>query len=215
MGSLLSINVGTREDWSWAGLGYSSIRKHSVAGPVGVHELGVDGDQISDTRFHGGIDQAVYAFAREDLDEWAVALGREIPNGLFGENLTTVGLDVNQAEVGEHWQIGTTTFEVAAVRIPCNDFKGWMGESGFDNTAWVKRFTQRARPGPYLRVVQPGTIEAGQSIEVVHRPGHGITATMMFQAHTTHHELLPRLLEIDNLAAVSRLKAEDYVARQS
>ena len=88
--------------------------------------LGIEGDQVSDTVHHGGPDQAVYAFAREDLDFWARELGREIRDGQFGENLTTVGIDVNEAEVGERWRIGTAVFEVASVRIPCNDFKNWM-----------------------------------------------------------------------------------------
>ena len=75
--------------------------------------------------------------------------------------------------------------EVASVRIPCNDFKGWMGESGYDHTAWVKRFTAEHRPGPYLRVLEEGVLAAGDPIEVVHRPGHGVTVTTMFRALTT------------------------------
>ncbi len=87
---------------------------------------------MSDTVHHGGPDQAVYAFAREDLDYWAQELGRDIRDGQFGENLTTVGIDVNEAEVGERWRIGTAVFEIASVRIPCNDFKNWMGASGYE-----------------------------------------------------------------------------------
>ena len=98
-----------------------------------VATLGVEGDQVSDTVHHGGPDQAVYAFAREDLDCWARELGRDIRDGQFGENLTTVGIDVNEAEVGERWRIGTAVFEIASVRIPCNDFKNWMGASGYED----------------------------------------------------------------------------------
>ncbi len=212
MPALRSVNVGRPKDAPWAGIGRTSIDKHPVAGPVAVDVLGIEGDQVSDTAHHGGVDQAVYAFAREDLDRWVEVLGTEIRDGQFGENLTTVGIDVNYAEVGERWAIGTAELEVAAVRIPCNDFKEWMGLSGHDNAAWVKRFTADGRPGPYLRVTRPGVIAAGDEISVVHRPQHGVTVALMFRALTTERELLPRLLEAGGVAAKARREAEEYVA---
>ncbi len=151
-----SVNVGTPRVAAWAEIGRTSIDKRPLVGPVRVGRLGLEGDEVSDTRHHGGVDQAVYAFAREDLDAWAATLGRDVRDGQFGENLTTEGIDVNEAEVGEHWRIGTAVLEVASIRIPCNEFKGWMGECGYDRTAWVKRFTATNRPGPYLRVVEEG-----------------------------------------------------------
>jgi len=207
-----SVNVGRPHPWAWAEIGRSSIRKHTVAGPVEVHRLGLDGDQVSDTRHHGGVDQAVYAFAREDLDRWGTRLGTELHDGQFGENLTTSGYDVNEAEVGEHWRVGSALLEIASVRTPCNDFKGWVGECGLDNAAWVKRFTADARPGPYLRVLEEGEVASGDQAEVVHRPGHGVTVTTMFRALTTDRGLLPRLLEVDGLVEEARLAAERYVA---
>ncbi len=209
--TLRSVNLGTPRQWDWAGIGRSSIEKHQTTGPVRATTLGLEGDQVSDTVDHGGIDQAVYAFAREDLDAWTETLGQPIRDGQFGENLTTSGYDVNEAEIGERWQVGSAVLEVASVRIPCNDFKGWMGESGFDNTAWVKRFTATGRPGPYLRVVQEGVLAAGDPVEVVHRPGHGVTVSTMFRALTTDQDLLPRLLVVDGLVVEARERAEKYV----
>ena len=133
-----SVNVGTPRERDWAGIGRTSIDKRPVAGRVRATTLGLEGDQVSDTKHHGGVDQAVYAFAREDLDRWTELLGQPVRDGGFGENLTTVGYDVNAAVVGERWRIGSAVLEVASIRIPCNDFKGWMGHEGFDNTAWVK-----------------------------------------------------------------------------
>lgn len=211
---VVSVNVGRPRAWEWAGLGRSSIAKAAVAGPALVTLLGVDGDQVSDTQHHGGVDQAVYAFAREDLDRWAELLGRPVGDGQFGENLTTAGLDVNLAEVGERWAVGSALLEVSSVRIPCNDFKGWMGETGYDNRGWVKRFTAEGRPGPYLRVVEEGLVEAGDAIDVVHRPGHGVTVHTMFRALTTERELLPRLLEVGRLPDGVRATAEAYAAGQ-
>jgi MOSC domain-containing protein YiiM len=205
--ALRSVNVGRPKDKQWAGLGYTSIDKRPVTGPVLAHRLGLVGDVVSDTKHHGGPDQAVYAFAREDLDRWERELGREIRDGQFGENLTTEGIDVNEAEIGDHWRIGTALFEVAYVRIPCNDFKGWMGESGFDARQWVKRFATTCRPGPYLRVLQEGHVAAGDEIETVHRQGHGVTVSTMFRALTLDHSLLPGLLHIDGLVEQVKVKA--------
>lgn len=207
-----SVNVGQPRQWSWAGIGHSSIEKHPVTGPVPVRFLGLRGDQVSDTRHHGGVDQAVYAFGREDLDHWGRELDTDLRDGQFGENLTTEGYDVNEAEVGERWRIGSALLEVASVRIPCNDFKGWLGECGLDNTAWVKRFTAGGRPGPYLRVVEEGELAVGDRVEVVHRPGHGVSISMMFRALTTDPELLPRLLEVDGMVEEARLRAERHVS---
>ena len=214
MAKVRSVNVGRPQAREWADIGCSAIDKRSVAGPVAVHRLGIDGDQVADTRNHGGRDQAVYAFAREDLDRWAAELGAEVRDGQFGENLTTEGIDVNQAEVGERWRIGSVELEVASVRIPCNDFKGWMRVSGYDSSTWVKRFTRDARPGPYLRVLAEGRLAPGDPIEVVHRPGHGVTVADMFRALTTAPELLPRLLAVDGLVAEARATAEAYAARR-
>ena len=201
MAKLRSIHVGQPEYDGWAAaVDGSSIRKRPVDGPVLATSLGIEGDRVAHPEDHGGVDMAVYAFAREDHDRWGRELRREVPDGMFGENLTTEGIDVNEALIGEQWRIGDALFEIAKVRIPCNTFKGWLGESGFDNTAWVKRFTQDNRPGPYLRVLEEGLIRAGDEIEVVRRPEHGITVSFMFRALTTERELMPQLLRVDGLA---------------
>ncbi len=210
---LRSVNVGPAQDAPWAGIGRTAIDKGPVIGPVEVHELGLAGDQVCDLRHHGGADQAVYAYAREDLDRWQERLETEIRDGEFGENLTTLGIDVNESEIGERWAIGTVELEVSAVRTPCNDFRVWMGLSGHDNTAWVKRFTAEGRPGPYLRVTRPGRVAAGDEISVVHRPGHGVTAAKMFRALMTEPALLPELLEVEALGEKARRRVVKRLRR--
>lgn len=211
--SLLSVNVALPQDAAWAQNGRSAMGKRPVTGPVEVRELGLEGDGVGNPKHHGGVDQAVYAFAREDLDVWAGRLGRPIADGQFAENLTTTGIDVNAAELGERWRIGTALLEVCSVRTPCLNFKTWMGLSGYDNGHWVKRFAEDARPGPYLRVLEEGTLRAGDAIEVVHRPGHGVTVAEMFRALYVDRSLLPRLLLADAVASKARAAAEEYVAR--
>ncbi|MET7440169.1 MOSC domain-containing protein [Streptomyces sp. NPDC004082] len=197
---LLSLNIGRPRAVTYTDQpeGLTGIDKRPVDGPVavsapgpkGVGAGGLAGDAVCEKRHHGGDDQAVYAFAREDLDEWERELGRPLTNGSFGENLTTSGLDVSGARIGERWRVGPeAVLEVTCGRIPCRTFQGHLGERG-----WVKRFTQRGAPGAYLRVVRPGEIRAGDPIEILHRPDHDVTVALQFRAVTVERTLLPRLL---------------------
>ncbi|MCX5170981.1 MOSC domain-containing protein [Streptomyces antibioticus] len=217
---LLSVNLGRPKSVPYTDnpQGVTGIDKQPVEGPVrvaapgpkGVAGSGLAGDAVCDLRHHGGDDQAVYAVAREDLDDWERELGRTLGNGAFGENLTTEGLDVSGARIGERWRIGpTVVLEVTGGRIPCRTFQGHLGEKG-----WVRRFTQKAATGAYLRVIEPGEIRAGDAIEIVHVPDHEVTARMEFQATTTHRELLPRLLEAeDALHSETRAAVHKYLAK--
>jgi MOSC domain-containing protein YiiM len=199
MAKVDSVNLGRPRPNPHKKIGWTGIGKQPTEEPVQLRGpgpkttglgSGLVGDFIGDGKHHGGDDQAVYAFQREDLDEWERRLRRQLPNGFFGENLTTVGLDVNDARIGERWRVGSeVVLQVTGPRIPCSTFRGWMGEKG-----WAKTFTAAGRPGAYLRVVTSGAIKAGDSIEVIARPDHDVTVTLLFKATTTERELLPRLL---------------------
>ena len=156
-------------------VGTTAIDKRPVAGRVGLDLYGLDGDSQCDREAHGGRWQAVYAYADEEAAWWAGELGRQIPPGLFGENLRTSGLDVSGAEVGERWRIGegdgAAEVEVTSARIPCRTFAERMGEE----ERWLRRFGDRGLPGAYLKVLRPGELGAGDPVAVVHRPGHGVT----------------------------------------
>jgi MOSC domain-containing protein YiiM len=156
---------------------------------------GLVGDVVCDRQNHGGDLQAVYAYGREDLDHWESVLGRTLPGGAFGENLTTRGLDVNGAVIGERWRIGDELeLAVTVPRIPCGTFRGWIAERG-----WLRTFTRAAMPGTYLSVVSPGQVRAGDPVTVVHRPAHGVTVAQVFRAITLEPELLPSILAADEL----------------
>ncbi|MFI0740021.1 MOSC domain-containing protein [Streptomyces sp. NPDC021100] len=222
---ILSVNVGlprTAADRSLPGSAFaaglaSGIDKRPVAGPVAVAAPGpkgeagggLAGDAVVSWKHHGGDDQAVYAFAREDLDRWERELGRTLPDGSFGENLTTSGVDVSGARIGERWRVGDRLLlEVTSPRIPCRTFADWLGERG-----WMRRFTEEAAPGAYLRVLEPGEVRAGDPVTVVHRPGHEVSVAFAFRARTTERALLPRVLAAgDGLHPDLRAKAERYVA---
>ncbi|MEU1004892.1 MOSC domain-containing protein [Streptomyces tibetensis] len=197
---LLSVNLGRAEAVPYTDNpeGVTGIDKRPVDGPVrvsapgpkGIGGSGLAGDAVCKLEHHGGDDQAVYAMAREDMDAWERELGRTLPDGAFGENLTTRGLDVSGALIGERWRIGPeVVLEITSGRIPCRTFQGHLDEKG-----WVKRFTRRGAPGAYLRVIEPGEIRAGDAVEILHRPGHDVTVALQFRAVTTERALLPRLV---------------------
>jgi MOSC domain-containing protein YiiM len=201
MATLLSVNIGHRTTTRHNDSGVTGIDKRPSTDAVLISDpgprtgrSGLPGDLIGDPRSHGGTDQAVYAFAREELDFWQTELGRPLPGGVFGENLTTRGLDLDGALVGERWQIGRDcTLEVTSPRIPCSTFATWLEEQ-----LWVRRFTERGAPGAYLRVIVPGSVAAGDEISVVHRPAHDVSIAMMFRALTTEKSLQPLLAAAGN-----------------
>jgi MOSC domain-containing protein YiiM len=168
---------------------------------------GLVGDTIGNQKVHGGDDQAVYAYAREDLDAWEIQLQRKLTHGMFGENLTTSGIDVTQARIGERWCIGADglVLEVSAPRTPCRTFQAFLHLNH-----WIKTFTQAGKPGAYLRVISAGNVRAGDAITVDYRPDHDVTIGLVFRARMSEPELLSRLLVADGLSA----ELKDYARRR-
>lgn len=197
VGILHSVNLGALTPTTAKRIGVTGIDKRPVDHPVEVGDpgpkghggSGLAGDRVGDLRHHGGSDQAVYAYALEDLDAWALELGRVLRPGSFGENLTTSGLDLTGARIGERWRVGTALLRVTVPRIPCGTFARWLGER-----QWEKRFTARALPGAYLAVDEPGTLTVGDDVVVEHRPAHDVTMGLAFRAITLESHLLPELL---------------------
>ena len=170
---------------------------------------GLASDYIGDGKHHGGDVQAVYAYAREDLDRLGAQVGRSFASGGFGENLTTLGLDVTGALIGERWRVGAgadaVELAVTCPRIPCNTFRAWIAERG-----WLKTFTRAALPGAYLSVITPGVVRQGDPIEVTFRPDHEVSIGVLFRSQTLERELAPLVL-----TASAYLDAEslDYASR--
>jgi MOSC domain-containing protein YiiM len=198
IGRVLSVSTGRAAAVDWAGrLKRTAIDKRPANGPVAVAPLGMAGDEQADTANHGGADQAVYVYAREDLDWWEPRLGRELRDGMFGENITSAGIDVTGSVMGERWRLGTAVVEVTTPRIPCSVFRGWMAERG-----WVRQFAEARRPGAYLRVIRPGAVEAGDTVELLARPFASVTmAEAMHAYYTRDPELIMRILRVPGHAA--------------
>ncbi len=183
-------------------IGDSGIAKSAVGTSVTVTADGVDGDLICDKKHHGGVDQAVYAYSEPEARRWADELGRELPAGWFGENLRIDGIAVTDAIVGERWRIGDTVeVECTIPRVPCRTFAQWASEP-----RWVARFAERADTGAYLRVVVGGTIAAGDTVEVLSQPDHGVRVRELFTGDAD-------VAGLDHLASDPRYRGK--VAREA
>jgi len=196
---ILTVNITSIvHEGEWTGSeGKTGIDKRPALGPVEFAHEEVTGDVVIDRNHHGGYDQAVYAYAREDADWWEKELGQSIANGRFGENLTTSGIDVNGAIVGERWKIGTTILEVSQPRIPCRVFAGF-----WQRPTLIKEFMAAGKPGTYLRIIQEGHISAGDEIEVISKPNHQISIADLYAAKNGERS------KVEEIAAVKELSAK-------
>lgn len=197
LGRLLSVNVGLPKAVDTGSrVVETAIWKAPVEGRVRVRGLNLDGDRQADLTVHGGPDKAVYAYAIEETRRWEEELGRELGAGAFGENLTTEGIDVSGALLGERWLLGTTVLEVVQPRLPCYKLGLRMGDPHF-----VKRFALASRPGAYLRIVEEGELGAGDAIAVERGAGqeHGVSVRLVSDAILVDRSLAPRALEAPQL----------------
>ena len=197
MARLISVNVGRPRQIS-VRRGrpmMSAIVKEPVEGRVKVEGVNLAGDDQADRRVHGGPDKAVYAYAREDIDWWEEISGAELGNGAFGENLTTAGIDLSGAIIGERWRVGTTVLEVCQPRLPCSKLGLRFGD-----LRMVKRFGEASRPGAYLRIVREGDLGAGDEVVVGERPGHGVTVRQVSDAILVDDSLMAHVATAPELA---------------
>ena len=193
---VLSVNVGRPAEMIWHGRTVrSAIWKTPVAGSVRARGVNLAGDAQADRKAHGGPDKVLYAYGAEDLEWWSSQLGRELGPGSMGENLTTSGLDLSEAVVGERWQVRTVVLQVTQPRIPCYKLGIRMGDDRFP-----ERFAEARRHGVYLRILADGALQAGDEIQVVERPAHGFRAVEVAHIFYDQHHRAGELLGVAELA---------------
>jgi MOSC domain-containing protein YiiM len=201
-----AVNVARPVTRAWGGVvETTAIVKSPVTGPVDVGWDGLAGDGRGSPA-HAGPYHAVYVYAVEDYATWSRLLGRDLAPATFGENLTVAGVDVSGALLGDRWRIGSALLEVCGPRIPCQTFARRMGEP-----QWVKRFTEIGATGCYLRVIEIGTLAAGQAIEIepvdAPRNPSGMSVLAVFRARTGGAAALASLADVDALAPEVRERA--------
>src|SRR5262245_58609870 len=210
MPRVLSVNVGRLQPIPYRGKQVmTGIFKEPVVGRIAARGVKLEGDEQANPDVHGGFDKAVYAYASEDYDWWEGELSRALDPGTFGENLTTAGLDLNHAVVGELWRVGTTALEVSEPRFPCFKLGARMGTQRF-----VKQFANARRTGTYLRIVEEGELGPGDAIEMTSRPDPGVTIGLFADAYLGDRDRLADVLEADRLSAEWRLEIEERLAKR-
>jgi len=208
-GEVLSVNVGRPREFDYNGRpARSSIWKSPVSGCVKARGVNLEGDEQADRRAHGGPDKAIYAYAFEDAEWWTARLGRALRFGEFGENLTTRGIEVNDALIGERWQIGTTVLEVSEPRVPC-----WRLGVRMNDEKFLRIFTEALRPGTYLRIIVEGELATGNQIKVVHRPLHDLTVRDVFRIYTRDRGEAGRMLGVHQVSESWRKWAENWLQK--
>jgi MOSC domain-containing protein YiiM len=216
IGRVVSVNVGHRVARRRAGLPSTAIDKRPV-GRIDVRDpgpkrgglgSGAIGDEIGDPRHHGGRLQAVYAYPTEDQQWWARQIGRPISPGGFGENITTEGVEMTHALVGELWTVGDAVLRVEVPRIPCATFAEHMGVP-----RWVRRFADEGRTGAYLSVVVPGAVETGMAVQV-ERPVHDIDLLALFRAFSGDLDVMRQVVEARVIDAEVQRDLERMLARR-
>jgi MOSC domain-containing protein YiiM len=162
----------------------TAIRKRPATGPVRLARLGLDGDQVADLKHHGGLDQAVLAYAGAHYARWRPELGEHprLEPGGFGENLTVEGTDETVACVGDQWAIGEARLEVSLPRMPCETLARHFAIRDF-----VRQVARSGRTGWYLRVLREGVVRAGTVIELVDRPHPQWTVVEAFRVMLDAH----------------------------
>ncbi len=209
-GTVLSVNVGGIREFDYNGRpAVSAIWKSPVTGRVAARGVNLEGDDQADRDAHGGPDKAVYAYAVEDTRWWEEELGLELEFGQFGENLTTEGIDVTNALVGERWEIGSTILEVSEPRVPC-----WRLGARMEDKRFPRRFTEALRPGTYFRISVEGDVGAGDEIQVIERPDHDLSIGDVFRIYTRDRDEAERLLLAPQISSDWKRWAEKLLEKQ-
>ena len=204
-----SVNVGREESIDHGNRRFTTgIRKRPVDGPVFIGTDAVAGDTISDKKHHGGADQVVYAYSKDDYDWWSTELDRELAPGTFGDNLTIEGLP-SDMNVGDRLLIGDVLLEATAPRIPCSTLAAQMQDSAFGMA-----FRRAERPGIYFRVLNEGEVSAGDAVTYIENPAPVVSILDLYRLAfdlRPDPAVLERYLEAP-LAARVRVSVEQKLA---
>ena len=156
--TLVGVNLGVEQV---VGNSVSGIYKTSTEKPTRVERLGLVGDVVSDTRHHGGADQAIYVYGDDDYKWWEEEMSETLSPGTFGDNLTIASLSCRHVFIGDRFHIGNdVVIEATAPRIPCATLAARMREKQFP-----AKFRRAERPGFYCRVLNTGSVVAGDNVE--------------------------------------------------
>lgn len=169
---ITSTNLSQPFSFEWNGkMVQSGIYKCPVDHSLFLDFEGVHKDKVVDLRVHGGREKACYLFSQDHYSYWQ----KLYPNlewhaGMFGENLTVAGLDETKLRLNDTFKIGTALVQVSQARQPCFKLGVRFGDQGI-----LRQFIVKARPGAYIRIIEPGEVTVGQAFELVDREANSQT----------------------------------------
>ncbi len=196
---LVSVNVGLPREVIWKGKTVTTgIFKEPVKVRVKVRFLNLDGDRQADLTVHGGLDKAIYVYPVEHYEYWRGELPEmELPWGMFGENLTTVGLLEDSVNIGDRFRIGTAEVMVTQPRMPCYKLGIKFGRANI-----VKQFLDSRLTGFYFSVLQEGEVGVGDVMELISRDENNVTVadiTRLYVRQSNDLQMLHRAVQVKAL----------------
>ena len=196
---LVSVNVGLPQEVIWKGKTVTTgIFKEPVEERVKVRFLNLDGDRQADLTVHGGLDKAIYVYPVEHYEYWRGELPEmELPWGMFGENLTTVGLLEDSVNIGDRFRIGTAEVMVTQPRMPCYKLGIKFGRANM-----VKQFLDSRLTGFYFSVLQEGEVGVGDAMELISRDENNVTVadiTRLYVRQRDDLQMLHRAVQVKAL----------------
>lgn len=211
---ILSVNTGPVRELLMDGKAVATaIDKTPIGEPVTIHALGLEGDEIGNTKHHGGPDQAVFAYAADYYENWRSELGKvDLPFGIMGENLTVQGWVDEDICIGDTYRVGGTTLQVTGPRIPCSKLERRVGVRGF-----AKLYAEKKRFGPYLRVIEPGEVKAGDGVTLIEKDPAGfglIELAVLFLFRPKDVDAMKRALNVQGLGRRAREAFEQRIANE-
>jgi MOSC domain-containing protein YiiM len=211
VGRIVSLNVGQPQPLKFReGTVLTGSFKTPVVGPVRLGPTGLAGDVQADLRVHGGPDKAVCVYPTEHLPHWSERLGRRLVPGAFGENFSIVDLLEDDACIGDVYRVGSALVQVSQPRQPCYKLATRNGEPAF--ALWVQ---ESGRTGFYFRCLEPGEVQAGDTIALVERPAPDCTVLEVNRVlHRDRHDRagVERLLARPELATSLRRTLQGRLA---
>lgn len=194
---LISVNIGEPKHVFWNKKSYyTSFFKHPVNEILEVSGEGISGDMQANTKFHGGIDKAIYAYSAQHYSYWEGILNRnDLTWGMFGENFTVSGeFNEEYIFIGDIFKVGSIEMMAVQPRRPCSKLC-----MRFEDLTMVKKFWESDKPGIYFRVLKEGKIKKGNILEKTHESDCKISIAEIY-----------RFLKKESLDTVKMNKLFDY-----
>lgn len=141
----------------------TGIFKQPVDEEIWLAHAGLQGDEVGDTKNHGGPEKAVFAYPVSHYDYWQTVAG-DMTIGAMGENAAITCADESSVCIGDVYQFHHAIVEISQPRQPC-----WRPARRFRIKDLALQIQQTGRTGWYFRVLEEGLVRAGAELKLLER----------------------------------------------